>query len=82
MPEQEPQQFNNFEERRQGWSDLSYDIQYIKRDITEIKQAIKDGKNDFVSRAEFAPIRQIVYGLVGLILTAVVGALLALIIRQ
>lgn len=79
----EDQKFNNFaEERRAGWSDLSYDIQYIKRDIAEIKQTIKEGKEDFVSRAEFAPIKQIVYGLVGLILTGVVGALLTLIIRQ
>lgn len=81
MPD-ESQKFNNFEERRAGSSDLSYDIQYIKRDIAEIKQTIKESKEDYISRAEFNPIKQIVYGLVGLILTGVVGALLTLVLRQ
>lgn len=39
-------------------------------------------KNDFVKKEEFRPIKNLVYGLVSLILTGVVGALLALVIRN
>ena len=37
---------------------------------------------DIVLRAEFEPVRKIVYGLVGLILTAVGGAVIALVLKQ
>ena len=36
----------------------------------------------YVSKEEFGPVKQIVYGLISLILVAVVGALLALVIRK
>lgn len=36
--------------------------------------------NQYVTRAEFNPVKAIVYGLVGLILTAVVVSLLALVV--
>lgn len=78
----ENQKFNNFtDERRAGWSDLSYDIQYIKRDIAEIKQTIKDGRADFVSRAEFEPYKKIIQGMVGTVLFAVLSALIFLVIK-
>ena len=37
--------------------------------------------SNYVSKEEFEPIKKIVYGLVGLILVAVVGALMALVVR-
>ena len=45
-----------------------------------------DGLSDefegkFVSKAEFAPVRSIVYGIVGIILVAVAGAVVALVVR-
>lgn len=58
---------------------IKTDLEYIKRDIGEIKQTLKA---DYVTREEFSPIRSIVYGMVGLILTAVIGALVALVIKQ
>lgn len=60
---------------------ISTTLKYIQRDIEEIKNDIKDMKEDYVSQAEFKPVRTIVYSLVGLTLTAVVTALLALVIR-
>ena len=36
----------------------------------------------YVTREEFAPIKGLVYGLVGLLLTGVIGAVLALVIRK
>jgi hypothetical protein len=58
----------------------------IKGSVTEIKTDIREIKNDFVSRREFndgltavreeiTPIKKVVYGMVGLILLAVVGAI-------
>lgn len=35
----------------------------------------------YVSREEFEPIKKIVYGMVGLILVAVVGALVSLVVK-
>lgn len=63
-------------------SEMKVDIKYIQRDLGEIKQALKENNDKFVTQDEFEPIKKIVYGLVGLILTGVVGALLTLIIRQ
>lgn len=58
---------------------LKTDLEYIKRDISEIKLTLK---TDYVTREEFSPIKSIVYGLVGIVLTSVIGALVALVIRQ
>jgi len=48
-------------------------LEYIKRDI-------KDIKNTLVTRQEFAPVKNIVFGLVSLIMISVVGALVALVV--
>ena len=45
------------------------DIPVIKNDIAWIKEHLKS--NGFVKREEFTPVKRIVYGSVGLILTAV-----------
>lgn len=55
-------------------------IEYIKRDITEIKDTLKEMRGDFVLQAEFRPVKMLVYGMVGLILMSVVTALMALVI--
>jgi hypothetical protein len=57
---------------------LKNDIEYIKKDVTEIKERLE---GQFVSKDEFEPVKKIVYGLVGIILVAVVGALIALVVR-
>jgi len=56
---------------------VGVDIKYIKAEITEIKQKLDC---QYVTQMEFKPVKTIVYGLVSLILTGVVGALLALVI--
>ncbi len=55
------------------------DLGYIKRDLEQIKTRLD---NKFVSIEAFEPIRKLVHGVVALILVAVVGGLLALVIRQ
>jgi len=58
---------------------MATDLEYIKRDISDIKAKMRD---DYVTHAEFAPVKQVVFGLVAVILLAVVGAIVALVIKQ
>ena len=55
------------------------DIAYIRDDVKEIKATLN---SNYITRDQFEPVKKIVYGLVGLILVAVVGALLALVVRK
>jgi len=57
---------------------ISKDIEYIKKEVGEIKALVGD---HYVTKAEFEPIKKIVFGLVGLILTAVVVAVVSLVIK-
>ena len=56
---------------------ISNDITYIRDDVKEIKDNLR---SSYVSKDEFDPVKKIVYGLVGLILVAVMGAVLGLVI--
>lgn len=58
---------------------IETDIKYIRRDLDKIIEKLD---RNYVTKAEFAPVQKIVYGMVALILTGVVVALLALVIRQ
>lgn len=58
---------------------IANDIQYIKGSIGDINHKLEA---NYVPRDEFTPVRAIVYGLVALILTAVIGAILTLILRR
>jgi len=71
---------------------VSTDISYIKSDISEIKDSLKTIRDDFVTHSEFLafrdklqeqirPIKNIVYGLVGGILLAVLAGVLSLVIK-
>jgi hypothetical protein len=57
---------------------IANDISYMKRDISDIKRTVQ---HSYVTKDEFEPIKNIVYGLVGLILVSVVGALVSLVMR-
>jgi len=58
---------------------IATDVSYIKRDVAEIKNKLEA---DYVTRQEFDPIKKVIYGLVTLILTGVVGAIISLVIRK
>lgn len=68
---------------------IGKDIAYIQKDILEIKTDIRTMGGQFVPRSEFEEfkktdfgnVKKLIYGLVGLTLTAVVGAIMALIIK-
>jgi len=58
---------------------LSGKIDTAVRDLDDLKRMLRA---DFVTRAELDPIKRLVYGVVGLILTAVIGGLLGLVILK
>ena len=57
---------------------ISKDIAYIKESIEEIKDNL-DLK--YVTKDEFGPVKSIAFGFVGIIIMAVLGSLIALVIR-
>lgn len=69
----------NVQTRSEGVAVIANDISYIKRDLTDIKAKLEA---NYVTHEEFEPIKKIVYGLVGLILVAVVTAVLTLVIMK
>lgn len=56
---------------------MANDLTYIKEKLNAVDQKVS---THYVSKEEFEPIKKIVYGLVSLILIAVVGALVALVV--
>lgn len=58
------------------------DLCYIKDALREIKDDLRGLDSKFVSAATFDPVKKLVYGQVVVILLAVVGAILALVIRK
>ena len=56
---------------------IQTDLTYIKEKLNAVDQKVS---THYVSKEEFEPIKKIVYGLVSLILIAVVGALVALVV--
>lgn len=51
----------------------------VREDLKELNNKID---NNYVTRIEFEPVRNIVYGLVSLLLTGIIGSLLMMVIRQ
>jgi hemolysin activation/secretion protein len=51
-------------------------LQHLIEDVTEIKALIR---SNYVTTEAFIPVRNLVYGLVGLIMASFVGALVALV---
>jgi hypothetical protein len=57
---------------------MANDMTYLKNAVDSIDKKISSG---YVTKEEFDPIKRIVYGLISLVLVAVVGALLALVVK-
>lgn len=58
---------------------IQNDLGYLKEKMNSIDNKVSSG---YVSKEEFEPIKKIVYGVVSLILIAVVGALVALVVSS
>jgi hypothetical protein len=59
---------------------LKNDISHIKEDIGEIKEGFKRMEACYLTKAEFDPVKKVVYGMVTIILVAVIGAIVALVV--
>jgi hypothetical protein len=57
---------------------MQTDLTYIKEKLNAVDTKVS---SNYVSKEEFEPIRKIVYGVVSLILVAVVGAVVALVLE-
>ena len=55
------------------------DVGYTKIAITKVEKMLEE---KYVPKAEFEPVRMIVYGMVGIILVAVIVAVIALVVRK
>ena len=53
-------------------------LERMQRDVLEIKDELKER---YVTKEQFDPVQKLVYGMVGLILVAVITALMALLVR-
>ena len=58
---------------------MANNIEHIRKDVEDIKKTLHA---DYVTRFEFEPIKRLVYGVVGLILVAVITALLSLVLSK
>jgi len=60
-------------------NDLRSDMRHLQRDVAEIKEMLN---NKFVTSEAFQPVKALVYGMAGIILTSVVVALVALVVKR
>jgi thiosulfate reductase cytochrome b subunit len=58
---------------------IANDIKHIRLEVDNIKNRLDD---KYVTKTEFDPVKKVVYGIISLILVAVVGGLLGLIILR
>jgi len=58
---------------------MAAQLPVMQKDINDIKATLE---SKYVTQAEFAPVRNVAYGFVGLALVAVVGAILRLVVLQ
>jgi thiosulfate reductase cytochrome b subunit len=65
---------------------MAIDQAVILNKLTNLESTVctisKKLEDDYVTQDQFEPVKKIVYGLVSIILVAVVGGLIALVIRQ
>ena len=53
----------------------------LRTEMRGLRDDFKDAKLNYVTQAEFWPIKALVYGCTGLMLTGIVGSLLVLVIK-
>jgi hypothetical protein len=58
---------------------LTQEVSYIKTTVIETKALIEQ---KYVTKEQFEPVRNIVYGMVAVVLLAVLGGLITLVVRK
>lgn len=73
------------EYKAKGYSEAEVEIlltlNTLKNDVDVLKKFVETTPTDYVKRAEFEPIQKLVYGVVALILVAVMSGVVALVIQ-
>jgi len=57
---------------------LATELRQIRKDLDDIKGILSRSTEQFVTRAEFEPVRNLVYGIVAAVLLAFIGGLTAI----
>lgn len=76
---------SSMEQVKREVSETRNEIKDMRREIADNyvrKEQFNSVENSYIKREEFAPVKSIVYGLVGLIMVSVVSAILALVVLQ
>ncbi len=60
---------------------LKNDIRHIERSVDDIQATQRKHEEIFVMLVQFMPVRNAVYGMIGLFMTGIVGSLIALILK-
>lgn len=71
---------NRIDVNRVGWS-----VVRLEKQVDDLHEQIRElcGEDGpFVRKSDFLPVRLLVYGFVGIVLVAVVGALIALVVSR
>lgn len=68
---------NDRNEDRVNLALMGNDLRYIKEKVTEVAENVN---RNYVTKEEFGPVKSLVYGLVGIVLTSVVVAIVALVV--
>lgn len=63
-------------------SELSYDVRTLQNDAKRLEETIKTLNGQVVTRIEFTPVKSLVFGAVGLMLTLLIGAIVALVVAK
>lgn len=63
-------------------SDLSYDVRTLQTDAKRLEETIKMLNGQVVTKIEFMPVKSLVFGAVGLLLTLLIGAIVALVVAK
>lgn len=63
-------------------SELSYDVRTLQSDAKRLEETIKTLNGQVVTKIEFTPVKSLVFGAVGLMLTLLIGAIVALVVAK
>lgn len=66
-------------EERRAQTGVEVKLEFIIKELDEIKAKLE---HNYVSQEQFVPVRNIVYGMVGLVLVSVFTSLIYLVIKQ
>jgi thiosulfate reductase cytochrome b subunit len=55
-------------------------LEVLREKIRRLEDDVRDSRDDQVSKQEFEPVKRLIYGLVSVILLAVITAILALVL--